>query len=266
MSGEIKKIALCFLVYDRIECEVLWERWLKSHPDGDKFTLYVHSKFDFQIESEFLRGRMNVLTDTVPTEWGGYSLVEATQRLFIAAMADANNYKYVLLSHTCIPVKPANYVWKFLTCNNLSYIFESKKTERWPRYKELLRIVPHQKISKHHQWIILRRQHFDLINANHHIIKKLYTGINIPDESWALTFLQICGLDNEINTHYQSTYTNWHAADVVKHPKLYKEIDRRELKKFVFGEYLFARKFENFAGLTDSVFELFDEQRAMSES
>jgi hypothetical protein len=52
----------------------------------------------------------------------------------------------------------------------------------------------------------------------------------------------------------------------VKHPKLYKEIDRRELKKFVFGEYLFARKFENFEGLTDSAFELFDEQRAMSES
>uniref|UniRef100_A0A6C0IEV6 Core-2/I-Branching enzyme n=1 Tax=viral metagenome TaxID=1070528 RepID=A0A6C0IEV6_9ZZZZ len=266
MSGEIKKIALCFLVYDRIECEALWERWLKSHPDGNKFTLYVHSKFDFQMESEFLRARMNVLADPVPTEWAGFSLVEATQLLFVAAMADSNNYKCVLLSNTCIPVKPVNYIWKFLTCNNLSYIFESKKTERWPRYKELLRVVPHAKISKHHQWIILGRQHIELMHANFHVIKELYTGIRISDESWALTFLQICGLDNEINTHYQSTYTNWHAADIGGHPKLYKEIDTKELKKIVFGEYLFARKFENFAGLTDSMFQLFDEQRAMSES
>ena len=52
----------------------------------------------------------------------------------------------------------------------------------------------------------------------------------------------------------------------MKHPKLYKEVERNELKKFIFGEYLFARKFENIAGLSDSVFELFDEQRAISES
>lgn len=264
MSSETKKIALCFLVYDRIECEALWERWLKSHPDGDKFTLYVHSKFDFQIESDFLRAHINVLPDPVPTEWAGFSLVEATQRLFMAAMADPQNYKCVLLSNTCIPVKPVNYVWKFLTYDNISYIVESGKDERWPRYKELLRFIPHAKISKHSQWIILARQHIELMHANFHVIKELYTGIRISDESWALTFLQICGLNAEINIYYRTTFINWFTPDA--HPKLYKKIDIRELEKIVFGEYLFARKFENIPGLSDSVFELFDKQLSMSES
>lgn len=263
MSGEEKRIGLCFLVYDRIECEQLWERWLKSHPDGNKFTLYVHSKFDFQVESDFLRSRINVLADPVPTEWGGFSLVEATYRLFMAAANDPQNYKYVLLSHTCIPVKPVNYIWKFLTGDNLSYMYESKRAERWPRYYPLLQFVPQQKISKHSQWIILAREHMDLISPHFHIIKKLYTDVKIPDESWALTFLQICGKDEEIHKDYQTTYTNWHAIDVVKHPKLYKTITRTEMKKFVFGEYLFARKFENIPGISDMVFGLFDEARAM---
>ena len=263
MSGEHKKIALCFLVYDRIECEQLWERWLKSHPDGDKFTLYVHSKFDFQVESDFLHSRINVLADPVPTEWAGFSLVEATYRLFMAAANDPQNYKYVLLSNTCIPVKPPNYIWKFLTANNLSYIFECQKTQRWPRYLSLRKFIPYEKIAKHSQWIILVREHMDLINEHFSIIKKLYYGIRIPDESWALTYLQICAQDSEINKYYQTTYTNWIDNDAPEHPKLYKTIEEMELKKFVGGEYLFARKFENFPGLSDLLFKLFDEARAM---
>jgi hypothetical protein len=163
-------------------------------------------------------------------------------------------------------VKPVNYVWKFLTNDNLSYIYESPEKERWPRYNDLLHTIPHQIISKHPQWIILWRQHFYLIHANFNIIKQLYTGIHFPEESWALTFLQICGKDAEIDTHYITTYTNWHAPNEVKYPKLYKDIDIRELRKIVFGEYLFARKFENIPGLSDSIFGLFEAQRAMSES
>jgi hypothetical protein len=238
-------IALCFLVYDRIECENIWEHWLKSQPDGDKFTIYVHSKFNFQVESEFLRGRINVLPDPVLTEWAGFSLVEATQRLFMVAMSDPQNYKCVLLSNTCIPVKPPNYVWKFLTDNNMSYIFECQKTQRWPRYLLLQRFMPVNKIAKHSQWIILNRGHIQLINKHFSVIKKLYNGIRIPDESWALTFLQISDCDSEINRFYQTTYTNWVDNDAPEHPKLYKTIDAQELKKLIYGEYLFARKFEN---------------------
>lgn len=257
MSGEEKRIALCFLVYDRIECENIWERWLKSHPDGDKFTLYVHSKFDFQVESEFLKSRVNILIDTVPTEWADFSLVEATHRLFMAAISNPQNYKCVLLSNTCIPVKRPNYVWKFLTDDNISYIFESRKSERFPRYLLLRQFVPVSKISKHSQWIILNRAHIQLINEHFSVIKKLYDGIRMSDESWALTFLQICNRESEINTFYQTTYTNWIENDVPQHPKLYKTIDEKEVKKFVEGEYLFARKFENNPKINEMLLTIF---------
>ena len=38
-----KKIALCFLIYDKINNEQLWYDWLKN-VDTQKYTIYIHYK------------------------------------------------------------------------------------------------------------------------------------------------------------------------------------------------------------------------------
>ena len=38
-----KKIALCFLIYDKINHEKLWYEWLKN-VDKNKYNIYIHYK------------------------------------------------------------------------------------------------------------------------------------------------------------------------------------------------------------------------------
>jgi len=86
--------------------------------------LYVH--YDAaRSEPEFARLRASVpqglpvtfLTDRVRGHWGGYGLVEATQRLMACALADpAFQPAYLqLLSGSCMPMRPLAALREFLT-------------------------------------------------------------------------------------------------------------------------------------------------------
>lgn len=81
------------------------------HYDGKR------SEADFAALGAALSGRnIQLLTDRIESQWGDYSLVEATQRLMQAALADTGfipDY-LALISGSCLPIHPFASLQEFL--------------------------------------------------------------------------------------------------------------------------------------------------------
>jgi len=240
-EGKQMKLALCFLTYYNIERDDVWEKWLKGHED--KVNIYIHSKFRFN-SSKFPKNYKRV--DTIPTKWGSYGLVEATFRLFEAAVADGNTF-FILLSDKCIPLKKFNYIYNFFggISRHQSFIHESARSEVFSRYKPLRKFFPDEVISKHSQWIILSRKHVEILLRDERDIERKMSPITIPDECWALTWLRSLGLSSEINTTLATTYVNWVPFRLGHDcPETYEGCPPKEiLEKMLLGPSLFGRKF-----------------------
>lgn len=241
------KIALCFLVYNKIECEKIWETWLNGNED--KVSIYIHSKYPFSTESPLFK-RLAIHVETIPTEWGGWGLVEATGILFRSALEDPTNERFILLSDKCIPVKKFDYTYNFLKGNNKSYIFESPQFLRFPKYNKLLEFTENYKIAKHAQWINLIRVHAQELISNLYNIEMMYKNVHVPDESWALTWLNMKNMGGVCN-NYESTYKFWKNGGG-DNPETFNKISLADLRKIILGPHLFARKFVSGSKLSDN--------------
>ena len=235
------KLCLCFLVYDRIECETLWANWLKGQEKD--VHIFIHSKFVPNLQTDFFRTHAKQI-DTIPTKWGEYSLVEATLRLYEAGLetVQEDDARFILLSGNCIPVKKFQYVYNFLNADKRSFIYEFLKDQRFPRYYHLTKFFPRSIIAKHSQWIILTKEHVSLFLQTEYNIETYYRHIYIPDESWALTILNYYNQSDKVCNNISTTYFNWNNGS--KNPKSYETITVKELKGILENpSYLFARKF-----------------------
>jgi hypothetical protein len=113
-----KKIAFCFLIYDSINHEKLWYDFFRNI-NKDKYNIYIHYKENKPLEY-FEEYKLNE-EDIVETKWCGIGLVEAQIKLYEYAMRDKQNYKMIMVSNSCIPLKNFNYIYDFLTKDNYSY-------------------------------------------------------------------------------------------------------------------------------------------------
>ena len=257
-EGKQMKLALCFLTYNTIERDDVWEKWLKGYED--KVNIYVHSKFRFN-SSKFPKNYKQV--DTIPTKWGSYGLVAATFLLFEAAVADGNTF-FILLSDKCIPLKKFKYIYNFFggLSKDQSFIHESARHEVFGRYTPLRKFFPDEVITKHSQWIILSRKHAQILLRDEREIERIMSPITIPDECWALTWLRSLGLGAEVNTILATTYVNWVPfAGRIGHncPELYEGCPSAEvIEKMLLGPSLFGRKFVKATAATAATAAEFD--------
>lgn len=106
---------------------------------------------------------------------GDYSLVEAHKLLLANALKDKDNYKFINISNSCIPLKSFNHIYSQLINNNDSY-FNEAKHNIFPNCNLLLEILPKNKIKKASQWCILNKEHAQYIsnyNQNTEYYKKI---------------------------------------------------------------------------------------------
>jgi len=253
------KIALCFLVYDRIRCEDIWRTWVENA--GEHVEVYIHSKYKFVTKMPDFFKKIKFV-NPIPTEWGTFSLVEATSLLFSEALKDSNITKFVLLSDSCIPLKPWKYVYEKLIKNDNCYAYVFNNClERY--FNTKMRIREH--LRKHSQWVILNRESVEWTRDNIGLIKDWYTGDQWVDESWFLTSMSYRGKPVTLE---RTTYVDWPEGPLVRHPTTFKNLEFDELKKLVFNsDYLFGRKFTAFTTVDNmplidnltKIFEEFDE-------
>ena len=251
-----KKIAFCFMIYDKIANPKIWESFFKN-VDKNKYQIFIHYKetkplgwFDqFKIQ------------DSIETCWGCYSLVEAQLILAKHSLADPKISHCIWLSGSCIPVKSFDYVYNYLDLSN-SYFNKSPDSQVFPRCNSLVKKIDKSNIKKAAMQSVLNRSHTQLLVDNSQFIKDNFSQIKIPDEIAFITTLYHFGKQNELiitnnQTFGASTYTCW--KDMTNHkeftssrkkgqPYNYSFICEDELKAIVKSESLFARKFEDGCG------------------
>ena len=94
----MEKVAFLNLTYNSFNNNNIWKNFF-DNGDQSKFNLYIHPKIK----------RPSVFSDyyidnVVPTEWGQFSLVEATIELIKAALEDENNEYFCLISESHLPL------------------------------------------------------------------------------------------------------------------------------------------------------------------
>ena len=254
----MKKIAFCFLIYDIINNEELWNIFFKN-VSKKKYNIYIHYKNNVELKY-FDSFKLN---NCIETEWGKVSLVKAQNLLLEKALEDCDNQHFIFVSHACIPFKSFNYIYKFLDIN-YSYFNREPQHKCFPRCDETLKVLDRKFIQKSSQWCILNRIHTELI-LEKQIYLKWYELSFAPDEHCYITYLYYLNLKNELIITENlaagaTTFTNWYYMDykyLRKNHKRniinYDDISDEELYYIMNSKSLFGRKFnKNCSNLLDN--------------
>lgn len=252
-TSNTKKIAFCFLIYDKINHEHLWKQFF-DNADTNKYNIYIHYKENKPLEY-FEDKKLNI---SIPTHWGHKSLVKASNYLLTTAYEDdPDNYKFILVSNSCIPLKHFNDIYNKLTADNMGYVNESN-TVNFEYTKTVLYNKIKDSFSKSSQWMIMNREILEKIAmVPESDIDEYCTDIYAPDEIYYLSMIKYHGLYNQViatpNTHSTATtFTFWngmpnypfaHIQNDKANPHNYKFIESNELDYLLKEPCLFGRKF-----------------------
>lgn len=244
----MKKIAFCFVIYDIINHEELWNMFFQN-VDTTKYNIYIHYKSNKPLKY-FEKYKLNNCIETV---YATYTLPLAFNILFREAYKDIDNYKFINLSGACVPFKNFNFIYNKLTMDNFGYFNISDKKQCFPTCNSLLNKIDKQFISKSHSWFILNRLLVEkLCFDKDDILKSDYRIVYAAEEYFYYTFIKILNLENNIIatlnvSNNATTFTNWKGTDY-KYPsnyelKNYAYITEDELVYLMNSKCLFGRKF-----------------------
>lgn len=242
----MKKIAFCFLIYDVINCEELWDIFFKN-VDTNKYNIYIHYKYMVSLKY-FEKYKLN---NCIDTKYADISLVNAQNILLQEALKDIDNQHFIFLSNSCVPLKCFNYIYDNLN-ENYSYFNITPQSHCFPRCNSALSFIDKKYIQKAAQWCILNRKHSELMINNKNYITWFNFNGTIPDEHCYITNIFINNLENEIITTLNiaagaTTFINWEGMDYkyvsTKNLKEYSEITEEELLYLLNSNSLFGRKF-----------------------
>lgn len=244
-----KKLAFCFLIYDKINHEELWNNFLKN-VDKNKYNIYIHYKTNKPLKYF----EQYKIKNTIETKWCGDSLVEAQNIILKEAVNDSNNKHFIFVSDSCVPLKSFKYIYDKL---DQRYSYFNKAI---PYTKEFNKNIKAYKAS---QWCILNKNHTKKILDNHAKLKEIFKLFKkqhvrgCPDEYSYISLLYNLNLENElIETPNLSsdatTFTGWSDMKNYKNfsksqkkgqPNNYSYICPEELDYLIKSKSLFGRKF-----------------------
>ena len=244
-----KKIAFCFLIYDKINLEELWHIFF-NNIDKDLYNIYIH----YKINSPLKYFEKNKLNNCIPTKWGDISLVNAQNLLLKEAIKDEENEHFIFLSNSCIPLKNFDFIYTNLN-TNYSYFDISPNKNCFPRCNKLKPYINLKKIQKSAQWCILNKKHVNIILNNRHIYN-LFKKHNIfaPDEHIYICTLFHENFEMEI-VNISTTFKNF-KKNSDSHPEEFKSLNKKTFINIVNSKNLFARKFTT--NCLDSILKNFE--------
>jgi hypothetical protein len=180
------KLAFCFLTYDDLDHREIWAPFFAGAP-SDQYTIVVHSK---TATSSWLPGA--IMAPTVPTEWGGFGLMEAQQSLFRTAICDPDVSKIILVSGDSIPLYRFDALYRKLAADDKGYIrkvekpqSDRKKPDRaaWPSDRPF-------NWSLSSQWVIFNRHHVAMLDEHFSMLTRVFSPMRIPDEHMYSIFFE----------------------------------------------------------------------------
>lgn len=245
-----KKIALCFLIYDKINHEQIWYDYLKNI-DPNKYNIYIHYKTNKPLRyfNDYK------LQNCIETCWGCLSIVLAQNLILKEALKDPLNQHFIWLSGSCIPIKTFNYVYNYLDVN-YSYYNMFPNSQIFPRANYALNYIEKNKIKKANMASIINKKHAELFVNNDDNIKKWFKYVDVPDEHAYISLLYHYNLQNELiltddiaagaiifaQWRHMKNYKIFNKSIKIN-DYTYKYICPEELEYLINSDSLFARKF-----------------------
>ena len=110
----MKKIAFLFLILDNPNFPKIWDSYFRGHKD--KYSIYIHPKFPDKLAWK----RKNMINNLHETEWG--FITRAYIELLKDAYKDPDNYKFVTISESCVPIKSFNQFYEDAMSDPRSWI------------------------------------------------------------------------------------------------------------------------------------------------
>lgn len=251
----MKKIGFLFLCKNKINQLSIWKQFFKNN--YDRCNIYIHCYDRTNITQDFVKQYLT--PEKKLSRWG--LLLIVIKYLFSLSIQD-NNYKHILVSESCIPLKSFDYIYNLMISNEKSYLYyqphlannnNEKKTliMQYQRYIYNMQRIPEfsKMIDIKHWyfnsgWFIFNTKHAQLLFKDTKYYK-LFNKCFVGDENYPSFILSIHNeLNNVVNT--PTTHVNWKEKTVVKnqhHPKLYNKITTRYYTMFCNKQFLFGRKF-----------------------
>ena len=186
---------------DNINFPKIWENYFAGNED--KYTIYCHPKYPDKVTVDWLKS--NIISNLVETGWG--YIVGAYHNLLTEAYADIDNYKFVTISESCVPLKPFNIFYNELFKNDIktSYI-KFMKIKDYDLNQRIKVNAGHQKYNwhKHYARFCLSRYHVEKL------LKKIndfefFEHMHIGDEF----FLTMLAPYDKYIKDFAITYDNW---------------------------------------------------------
>jgi len=247
----MKKIAFCFLIYDGINQEELWHHFFKN-VDKNKYSIYIHYKYNKPL-TYFEHCKIN---NGIPTKYENETIPLAYNVVLRNAYMDADNYKFIMVSGSCVPFKSFDFMYNQLMNDNYGYFTVCPPIQCFPNCNSLLNVMERKFIAKSHNWFILNRKLLEnLCFDKDDILKQHFNTIYAPAEYFYYTFVKLLNLENEIITssdlipNDNITFTNW-GIPSYKYPstsgfKTYSFFDEEELDYLLNSKCFFGRKVDS---------------------
>ena len=241
----MKKIAFCFLIYDEINHEDLWNIFFKNI-DENKYNIYIHYKTNKPLKY-FDKYKID---NCIETLHGEVSIVKA-QIILLKKGLDDNNTIFCFLSGHCIPLKSFNYIYNTLD-ENYSYFNVSSDSECFPRCNLTLNFLSKNLIKKSNAMYIINKKLVNLLIENEQLMINWFNNVKSADEHCVITLVYYLKLENEIITtpnlsNDATTFTNWgdmgYKYESGYGLKNYDTIEKEEVVYLLNSKCLFGRKF-----------------------
>jgi hypothetical protein len=261
----MKKIALLFLIYNKINQEEIWYDWIKN-VDHNKYTIYVHYKIDEPLKYF----EQYKLKECIDTKYCDITIVKAHNLLIGNALNDNDNYKFINLSQACIPLKSFDFIYDKLTFDDTYYINNGMGNSPFPRCDELLQYFDKSIIAKSANWIILNRLTANIVINYEEKYLHYFKNIYCPEEHYFCTIInkhnkEIMNDNDCTKREISTTFDNWFSennsyifADKIYDTKYYRRgiknypvISVREIDYLLASPYLFGRKFNSTCNVFD---------------
>jgi hypothetical protein len=153
----MKKIAFLFLVIDNPNFSKLWDSYFRGHKD--KYNIYIHPKFP----QNTIWKKNHIISNLQETSWG--FITSAYIELMKEAFKDPENYKFITLSESCVPIQSFDNFYNDATSDERSWIKNMKLSSY--NYKSRLNTQKTQPRPKHfiknYARFCLNRSHVKLL-------------------------------------------------------------------------------------------------------
>ncbi|KAK9863331.1 hypothetical protein WJX84_003503 [Apatococcus fuscideae] len=211
------------------------------------FSVYVHappSSLGFPPSDPFTK---RLISQRLETEWGRWSLVEASRLLLQAALQEPLNQRFVLVSESCIPLYPPTTTWQQLLSEEKSRIDACKLEGHEVHQRRWTDLMDFEGLHWWHwrkssQWFMFTRAHAEVAVNDTAIADKFRQHCDgevieygrkrdcFPDEHYYPTLLATQGRDVETDCRGWVMHVDWSQQGA--HPRSYtqREISAARLR------------------------------------